>query len=159
MKFQKIKFIIIILFLVLLSCAKQTDNLSKITQKLNLQQYNYLFMVHIAKHDCMSCITNLAELKEMQKYINEIKGHTFICVVGIDDSSFMDIYNAFDTKVPIFNTKDFKNLKFFKADLTPVCYFVNLKTGHLIFMDEFPKTEIKFNALKNLIYAYSGKIL
>jgi hypothetical protein len=144
----------------LLSCSQTdrmpNDRLFQFIEANNLNSYDFIFIVHFSPHDCMGCLFPLGELKKMRRRIDANSSNTFVAVTGDSSLGYLDVYNSFDIKVPILNFDDLSKLKFFRKELTPTCYFVNLKTGHLIYFDKLPEEEITFNALRDLVYAYSG---
>ena len=155
MKSGKIKFVMTWLLFLFGACT--TNKETQLTLP-GMETREYLFMIHFSSHNCMSCLYHLEALDSLQKVIDANGSNTLVAVAGDSSADFLEVYEYFNTRVPVIKSDRLNEFSFFRKGLTPVVYFVNVKTGHLIFMDKLPEEEYRFNALRDLIYAWSGVV-
>jgi len=122
----------------------------------HLQNYEYLFFIHISPRDCQRCLPNLETLNALQSQIREQGNNTRIAIAGDSSSAFLNIYRSFHLNVAFVNEKELKTLELPLADQTPVCYLYNLKQQQVIYADYLPREEKTFRTLKTLVKRYSG---
>ena len=152
---MKIKCVMICSFFLLGACTANKEAQLNIP---GLENHEYVFMVHFSSHDCMSCLYHLEALDSLQRVIDAAGSHTLVAVAGDSSSDFIEVYNYFNTRVPIIKAERLNDFSFFRTNLTPTVYFINLKTGHLMFMDKLPVENYRFKALAGLVRAWSGVV-
>lgn len=163
MLWKKINIIFSIILLII-SCNRH-DNISsgntidQFINKYSLEPYEYLFIIHLSAHNCISCLQPLENIGQLQKKIKENGNNTFIAVSGDESDAFWSFYHACSLKTPVIKEKDFYALNLPYQQTTPVCYFYDLTRKHLIYVDVLPREEVTFLALMNLIEKYSGILM
>jgi hypothetical protein len=130
--------------------------LQSFIDKYDLQHYEYLFIIHISPHNCISCLHPLEHLNILQKRIDKHGNNTFIGISGSNDEMFWTIYNSFKLAIPFIPQQDLELLQWPNYEITPYCYFFDLTENRLIYSDKLPKEQTTFLALIQLIEKYSG---
>lgn len=157
MKFSWNRFNIWFSIAILLNfCSDRENRLTAFYMKYGLDRYEFLFIVHISPHNCISCLYALEHLNGLQERIKANGENTLIAISGENSGAFWNLYNSLNLQITYLETADLEHLNLPNQSSTPYGYFYDLRRKHLLFHDNIPKEEVTFLALLNLIEKYSG---
>jgi len=113
-------------------------------------QKKYVLLIHFEGNNCINCLSPLKLLRKFTPRFNNVT----ILFTGKDTQSFWFIFNNLNLDAEYISFSDFTKLNLPNRNITPFVYLINIENNRIIFMDNLPKYETKFNYLLSFIHNY-----